>query len=232
MSSLIRARYATADTGGGFPDIRSLSDSSLRPHAQEVEALAPMVSPSDARIAALTEEVAELKEALRLSREEAEEESAAALAEGRKLAEEEFRRDEKAVLDLLDRHLADAAERLEAAFVRSERAGLALARAALERVLGPGAASAGMCEAIIRHQMQMLRSEHVLAIRISEEVFCDGTGADEIHDFLSSGQVELIVDPVLPAGDCRIVLRLGELEVGPETQWRALAALFAELAGE
>lgn len=230
MSSLIRSEYLRDEAMTDRPDVRSLTDPSLRRSQAPADPPAPMLSPSDAKIAALTEEVAALREALRLAREETQEKSTAALKEGRRLAREEFRRDEAAMLDRIETGLSDASERLAAALERSERGGLALARAALERVFGPESAQQQLIQDIIRHQLTELTSRQVLAVRLSEADFPKEAGAP-LETLLCDRQIELVRDPQLAAGDCRIVLRLGEREVGPDIQWRALAALFEELAG-
>lgn len=232
MSFLIKTGDTTDAAGHERHGIRSLADPSLRRCEGGAERPAPMVSPSDARIAALTEEVAILRESLRLEKERSKEKASAALEEGRRRAADAWQRDEAAVLAILEDHLTDAASQMAGAFDRAERAGLALALAALERVLGPGAERAGLLEEIVQHQMRHLRSQQVLAVHVSAAEFTGTHGLGALRKRLSARQTDLIEDPSLQPGECRIRLRLGELEVGPDVQWKALVDLFAELAGQ
>lgn len=232
MSFLIKTGDATDTVARERHGIRDLIDPSLRRSEGAGEMPVPMLSPSDARIAALTEEVAILRESLRLEKERSREKAEAALEEGRRRAVEAWERDEAAALELLEARVTDAASRMAEAFDRAEQAGLALAQAALERVLGPDADRGGLIEEIVRHQMRRLRAEQVLAVHVSDAEFADGEGLSGLRTLLSARQADLVEDPSLQPGECRIRLRLGEMEVGPDVQWNALACLFAELAGE
>lgn len=231
MSSLFRNLQRAGEAGPDLPDIRSIADPSLRRASREPDRPAPMVSPSDARIAALSDEVAELTQALQAARDEARQRVVAAREEGRKAAETAFRKDEAAVLAVLEEALTAAATQLTGAFDRAERAGLALARAALERVIGPGAPRQQLLDEIIRHQLEILRGQTILSVRMCP-LDLAGEARARAEALLAGRGAEVVTDPQLASGDCRIVLRLGEREVGPDIQWNALSALFAELAGE
>lgn len=231
MSSLFRNLRRDGEAGQGLPDIRSIADPTLRRATLEPDHPAQLVSPGEARIAALTEEVAALKLALQAAREEAREQADAGREEGRKAAEAAFRRDETTHLAVLEAALSAAAGQLADSFDRAERAGLALARAALGRVIGPGAPRQQLLEEIIHHQIETLRGQSILSVRMSAQDLA-GEGMARAEALFAGRGIEVRADPQLAPGDCRMILRLGERDVGPDVQWSALAALFAELAGE
>lgn len=113
----------------------------------------------------------------------------------------------------------------------SELDGLAamLARRGLERIFGDGAHLPELVTRTIAYHVAELGQQAVVAIRVSADDFSDGDARDRLAAE-SGSTAEIIIDAALPSGDCRLDLRLGVMDVGVASQWRALAAFLDSLA--
>ncbi|MBQ1496690.1 MAG: hypothetical protein IIZ38_00100 [Sphingomonas sp.] len=200
-----------------------------RPPAEAREMPAP--DPRDIKQARL---VAELE---RLQRQRAEDEAAAKRAvavareEGRQegLAQAE-RREADGIAALrqgLERARADLGERLGAL----DRLAPELARAALARMFADSEDRSALVEAMIARQLAALRRSSVLAIHLSPEDFPDIDALAALSAGLGAEGVRIETDRALRAGASRIECRLGQIDLDMDTQWQALSALLAEMAG-
>lgn len=200
-----------------------------RPPAEAREMPAP--DPRDIEQARL---VAELE---RLQRQRAEDEAAAKRAvavareEGRQegLAQAE-RREADGIAALrqgLERARADLGERLGAL----DRLAPELARAALARMFADSEDRSALVEAMIARQLAALRRSSVLAIHLSPEDFPDIDALAALSAGLGAEGVRIETDRALRAGASRIECRLGQIDLDMDTQWQALSALLAEMAG-
>jgi flagellar assembly protein FliH len=201
----------------------------VRPPAEAREM--PVPDPRDIEQARL---IAELE---RLQRQRAEDEAAAKRAvavareEGRQegLAQAE-RREADGIAALrqgLERARADLGERLGAL----DRLAPELARAALARMFADGEDRSGLVEAMIARQLAALRRSSVIAIHLSPEDFPDADALAALADGLGAEGVRVEIDRALRAGASRIECRLGQIDLDMDTQWQALSALLAEMAG-
>jgi flagellar biosynthesis/type III secretory pathway protein FliH len=201
----------------------------VRPPAEAREM--PVPDPRDLEQARL---IAELE---RLQRQRAEDEAAAKRAvavareEGRQegLAQAE-RREADGIAALrqgLERARADLGERLGAL----DRLAPELARAALARMFADGEDRSGLVEAMIARQLAALRRSSVIAIHLSPEDFPDADALAALADGLGAEGVRVEIDRALRAGASRIECRLGQIDLDMDTQWQALSALLAEMAG-
>ncbi|MDH4744538.1 FliH/SctL family protein [Sphingomonas sp. CBMAI 2297] len=200
-----------------------------RPPAEAREMPAP--DPRDIEQARL---VAELE---RLQRQRAEDEAAAKRAvavareEGRQegLAQAE-RREADGIAALrqgLERARADLGERLGAL----DRLAPELARAALARMFADSEDRSALVEAMIARQLAALRRSSVIAIHLSPEDFPDIDALAALSAGLGAEGVRIETDRALRAGASRIECRLGQIDLDMDTQWQALSALLAEMAG-
>lgn len=122
--------------------------------------------------------------------------------------------------DASDRACADFTERLQA---MDELAAL-LARTCLDRLFGEPGARADIVRDLIRHQMDGLRGDTPVEIRVS--------AADFAADAAIEGGAQVVVSDALASGDCAIRLGLGTLEAGLDQQWGVLRAALTAMAGE
>jgi flagellar assembly protein FliH len=114
-----------------------------------------------------------------------------------------------------DRAVAALGERLEA----TDRLAVLLARTCLDKMFGAAGPRGAVVEDLIRHQLDALRQETVIEIRVSAEDFdCAEAAA------AAAPACKVIVSDALASGDCTIRLGLGALEIGLGRQWDTLRA--------
>ncbi|WEJ98150.1 MAG: hypothetical protein P0Y59_14480 [Candidatus Sphingomonas phytovorans] len=188
---------------------------------------APVKSATELALDDAHEEIAALQEALLAARE------TAAAAE-RVARDEGYREGLDAATSDSESLAADIREAADAARAAwDERlAGLdalavMVARASLARMFGDGADMADLAAQAIQHRIAALRAESVVAVRVSGVDFA-GDALDLLRQ--QAGGTDIIVDKLLPSGECRIDLQLGHVACGPVTQWRELDAFLAGLA--
>ena len=127
----------------------------------------------------------------------------------------------------LERARADLGERLGAL----DRLAPELARAALARMFADSEDRSALVEAMIARQLAALRRSSVLAIHLSPEDFPDIDALAALSAGLGAEGVRIETDRALRAGASRIECRLGQIDLDMDTQWQALSALLAEMAG-
>lgn len=197
----------------------------------------PPHAPQDDEMAALRRRIAELDSAaashranierLRTQNQQAVTEAREA---GRKqgLAEAGTREAER--LQLLERNLTTARLELSATLPALERLAVLLARDCLEMILGEAESRADLLCAIIRTQLGRIERAAVLRVTLSTADFPDGEALQQFAARSAAPEICFAPDATLPAGGCRISLRLGEIEVGLDRQWPAMRAFLDALA--
>lgn len=218
MSALIKAGTGTGDAG-----VRCFA----MPRPDLLTAVA-IPSEHDTRIAALEEEVATLRAAL------AEAAGIGAKAE-EKAHEEGFtagtaaaRRDEDARLKAIAAGAAAAAADWSEKLDALDGLAAALAQAALGRLFADAPDWREMVCRNLARQLQDLRRDAVVAVRVSAADFPDAASLAEAGGRLQLGTVAISADPALEAGSCRLDLRLGHVDLSLPRQWAVLADILAE----
>jgi flagellar biosynthesis/type III secretory pathway protein FliH len=202
------------------------------PAAETVEA-AP--SALEREHEALSTRVVDLEQALERARrliekhdETLAEAIAAARTEGRAAGVDEGRRQadqgREAALAALEEGLRAALTTQSDQIGALEILAVQIARSGLARILGPQAPQGDLIATIVRDQVRRLAGEAMVRVEVSATDFSDPAALADLAQDL--GGVEIAPLARLPTGACRIVLRLGELEVGAAGQWRALAEVF------
>ncbi|MEO9130649.1 MAG: FliH/SctL family protein [Sphingomonas sp.] len=108
-----------------------------------------------------------------------------------------------------------------------------LAQASLGKLFGDAPDLTELVTRSIRLRTQTLGRESVVSIRVSRADFPDEATQDALRSAVAAGSSELVVDPALTAGECRLDLKLGSIDVGVASQWRELDRFFDVLiAGE
>ena len=194
--------------------IKGAAAHSVRPFLAPAEP-AP-VPVRDPRLEQLERENQELRSALAAQRLESEQSVKAARAEGE-------RQGRAAADDAAVAHWQDRLADLD---------GLApsLARAALGKLFEAGPDQIGFVTAVLARQMRLLRRESLVAIRVSARDFKDEAALASLAADAGTGSVRVVADADLAAGECRIDLQLGHIDVGAATQWAQLAAFLDGLA--
>jgi type III secretion protein L len=188
----------------------------VRALRQEVEALAARLADRDA-------EVERLQGDVRRAYRDGE-------AEGRKQGREEADQRRAEALVALGRGVEAALERFAGELEALERLSVLVARQALSKVLGDDADRTATLAAAIRHQLQDIEADSVVAVRVSTADFGDPRELERLAAELASTRVDLAADDDVGRGDCRIQLRLGTLDVGLPRQWARLERTLTALA--
>jgi flagellar biosynthesis/type III secretory pathway protein FliH len=190
---------------------------------------APMLLEKPDPLEVQAEEIAGLRIAIERAARTAEvkesEARAAGFAEGAAAAEQDFRARTAALVDAAGKATAIFAAQL----ARSEEMAALIANAALSRLFDDPDDQAERVVSAIRRQVRELRRDTVLAIHVSADDFpteeSQGSAACAVGGFV------LVADADLPAGGCVIKLKLGELDLGLDTQWSTLSEMLLTSAG-
>jgi len=113
-----------------------------------------------------------------------------------------------------------------------ERLAPAVALSALQKVLGAAPAQAELVEIVVREQLTRLERSAVLRIEVSRRDFADEPALAILATAVVAPLAKIESREDLAAGECRIRLTLGSLEIGPAQQWRLLDGLLSDLADE
>ena len=155
----------------------------------------------------------------------------AARAEGRAagLAEAVERADQ--AVERLEQGLAAAVAQLGADEASLQRLSIAIARTALERILHQPTEAAALVEAAIRRQLDALESELVVRVEVSAADFTDPERLARLAQAVGRGRIQVLASRALASGECRVRLKLGEIDIGLPQQWRRLSAVLDRHAG-
>lgn len=163
------------------------------------------------------EEIGRLKKEVRTAYSEGE-------AAGRAAGLKDANRREEERIELLRSGVKQALETLRQEFASLERLSSLLAREALGKILADPADAAELVVRIIRRQLEELSDQSTLQVNVSSRDF-DQEGATSAQQALARPGLELRCTDALVSGQCRIKLKLGEVDVGLDQQWQALSAL-------
>lgn len=111
-----------------------------------------------------------------------------------------------------------------------ERLAPLIAREGLRRILGDAPAQADLVVLAVREQLSTLSQSAVVRVEVSRRDFSPEDIQARLADPLALPATRFDVREDLAAGDCRIRLALGALEVGPAQQWRVVEQLLTDLA--
>lgn len=192
-----------------------------------VQSPAPLRDP---RIDALERDNEELRAALAAQRVESEKAVKAARAEGERLGKAAADDSAEKQLGLIGKGVTAAVDHWQARLQDLDALAPALARAALGKLFDGGGEQVGFVAQVIGRQMQLLRRESLVAVRVSARDFKDEQALAALGEQAGTGSVRLVADGDLESGECRIDLQLGHIDVGAGTQWAEVAAFLDGLA--
>lgn len=206
----------------------------LRPASDTVQPLAWMASGGttplrDPIVQALEREVAHLKTALENAKAETKRTADESFARGRKEAEAGFVRDEAKRLAVLEAAVARASAHAERQIAELDALALLLCETALENAFARAPDFTDLIVRALERQLAPLRRETVLGVSVSAADFADPAALQALQERLQTGFC-IDLDTTLPAGECRIELRLGHIELSLPRYWQALKAKLRSLA--
>lgn len=129
----------------------------------------------------------------------------------------------------LEQGVVRACQAFERDLAQVETLAALLAREAISMIFGQ-TDRAGLVADIVRKQIADLEGHSILGITVSAADFADPADLAPVQDAIGNRQLDLNVADDLPAGDCRIKLRLGGLEVGVGQQWSRISTVLTQLA--
>ena len=184
----------------------------------------------DPALAALEQEVRELRRLLAESVEDRAEAVQAARTQARKDAELAHKRADADGLAALEKGVTSAVEKIEAHVLKEHALALLLTQAALERVFGDAPDLQDLVTRAIRVQTDALRRGSVLSVRVSVDDFGDEGALAALGATLGGGGINIVHDPGLTSGECHIDLRLGQIELSISEHWGSLQDALRRLA--
>ena len=245
--SVIKAKDALAKTAR-WPVLTAARPPELSPMPVDPlrEALEVELQAQSRQIEELIDQVALLQEELAAVRDEAsvgrillaekDAEIQAAVADAAVAGREDGRREgaeaKVEILLALDAAITRTAEQLRADMQSLEPIAIALARAALTKVFGDTPHIDDRIARLVRRQLESLDRAAVLSVTVSANDFSDDDALATLS--AAAGLEGLVVQAseALGSGDCRMRLRLGELDVGLSRQWSSLRALLDDALAE
>lgn len=132
-------------------------------------------------------------------------------------------------IELLQSGISAAHRELQDSLRSTERLAAMMAKTCLESIIGDSRLHSDLITCALGHQLKTLEAAAVLKVAVSAEDFEDSEALEALGQSLGAS---LSIDPGLGAGECRISLQLGSLEVGPATQWRRLSQLLDQQVGD
>jgi len=187
-------------------------------------------SADDPRIEALERQNEELRAALAAQRTESRKAVAAARTEGERQGKAAADEAVAKRVATLRSGVEEAVAAWTARLAGLERLTASLAKVALAKLFDDHGDQSRFVAAVVARQMQLLRRESLVAIRVSSSDFADEQALTALAAEAGTGSAQVFADADLDSGQCRIDLQLGHIDVGVDTQWAQLAAFLDELA--
>jgi type III secretion protein L len=147
----------------------------------------------------------------------------------------------KAGLAQADQRRADQLQRLEQGINSAlqlytgelksmERLAVLLAREGLAKLIGDPSRHGDLLVAILRAQLARIEEDSVLAILVPRADFGDTEALVKLAARIGRSDITIQASDGLAAGECRIKMKLGILDVGLAQQWRRLSAALEAMA--
>jgi flagellar assembly protein FliH len=148
--------------------------------------------------------------------------------EGRKEALEAARLEDEKKLAALKDGLAGALEKWRESLDGLDRLAPLIARSALSKLFDESEDHNDFVARMIARQIGRLRRESIVRILVSGEDFPDAEALAALRSRGGTGEVELVRDLDLAAGECRLDLALGHIDLGVRAQWGELSSLLED----
>ena len=219
MTALIKSGAAT--------DVRTFQTlAALGPVAD----LSPAAPAEDPRIAQLSAENEALRAEIAVARRDAEAAVAKAKEDGQRAGMLAAVRDDEKRIEALSGGIAAAVERFEARIAELDGLAALVARTALAKLFDKPELHGAIVPDMAARQIRSLRRDSVMTVQVSAADFPDEAALAAFSGAAGVGSASVLASSELAAGECRIDLQLGHVDVGPRAQWPALAAVLDELA--
>ena len=199
------------------------------PDAPEAEPKRPVEDP---RLATLREENSKLKEAVAELRRAAPQNEILAREEGKREGLASARRDDEQRFNLLAETASAASAGWDQRLDSLENLSALIARTALSKLFDGADDYSDFIARMISRQIRVLRRETIVAIRVSPQDFGDPEALSALAAGIGTASTIIVSDPELAAGECRLDLQLGHIDLGLRSQWGELSKLMQDMANE
>ena len=150
--------------------------------------------------------------------------------EGRKQGRQESDQRRADYLAALERGLDAACNRFSEDLRDLERLAVLVARESLAKILGDDESRKELLAEAIGSQLRRIEAGSVVAVQVSRADFPEPEELTRLADSLGGDRLALVATDELRAGECRIKLKLGALDVGLPQQWERLDRALQTLA--
>lgn len=183
---------------------------------------------TDDEIGRMAEQLGKLEAALESERAARQEACEAALAAGREEGRAQAESDASDRLAALRAGIAQAVADLPVRLDARGDLAVAIARAALSKILGDQASYRPMIEDIVRHQLAQAATGTIVQVRVSANDFEDQAA---VASLAADNGVAIVREATLPAGSCLFDLTLGTIDASIPLQASAIDAVLATHGG-
>ena len=188
----------------------------------------PSAAPEDARLEALEQENRKLRKAASDALDAARQAEARGHEKGLREAEEQARREDDRRLEAIRAGLDGALDQWRDRLAALEKLAPLIAHSALAKLFDEHSDYAELVTRAVALQLERLRRETIVGIQLSADDFPDEDSLAALRARAGTGEVALVRDPSLGAGECRMDLRLGHVDLGVQAQWAQLSSLLRE----
>lgn len=223
MNRLIKAAAAVGQ-------VREFGAASAR--FEKAPAAVTPAAADEQRLALLEQENGELRAAVAAGAAAAEEAARLSREQGRRDAIEQRQQDDEQRLKALQHGLAQASAEWREQLLLLERLAPLLARSALAKLFHGCDDYSELVARSIALQLEALGREAIVSIHVSARDFPEAESLSSLRAGSRAGGSDIVTDAELAAGECRLKLRMGHLDIGIPSQWRELSALLDEAAFE
>lgn len=149
---------------------------------------------------------------------------------GRKLGKSEAMSDELERTALLAAAIKNAAVDYQEKLDSLEGLAILLAQTGLDRIFSDHQEMDVLIASAIRHRLELLKQHNIIAVFVSPVDFADDAAVNRLKSAVGDTKLDFQTDRKLGSGDCRLSLKLGEVEIGVKPQLKQLDILLRQLA--
>lgn len=151
-------------------------------------------------------------------------------AEGRKVGQGQAEDREHERVAALATGIATSQKALAEALAATEGLAAVLAKSCLDKLFGEEGDNVDRVCALLRVQMAQIERRQLIAVDVSAKDFSEDA-LTQVRAIVASDAVVVRRRAELGSGACKLQPRLGEIDIGLDVQWPAVAALLDRLAG-
>jgi len=185
----------------------------------------PLIAALQSQLKEATARIAGQSDQMRSLRKECDAAYAEGEQAGRKAGRAEATTREAERLEILEAGVEAALATFSERLASAEQIGRLLAREGLRKLVGEDADRLGLIANLLNEQMRQIDAGSVVRIEVSRADFADDAALEALSRRIGGSRFAVVAADHARAGDCRIVLMLGALEVGLDQQLGRLAAV-------